>query len=132
MNPPSQKWTESSKSTLLLSVVIQPPTFRPLTSQAPISQPTLHRYTFSIPTCAPFQSQSQAFNSTEYRHHPENFLNGIKARTFYQLGPEPTNSQLYRNCNIRRMAVVGNCLDSPISSRFNTLSQTDTQNWSVF
>ena len=50
---------------------------------------------FKIPTCVPFSSQSHFFDGTDYRYCPEIILSGFKARTIYQLGPEPKNSEHY-------------------------------------
>ena len=82
--------------------------------------------------CAPLSSQLQTFDGTDYRYAPENFLNGLKARTIHQLGPEPTHSEQYRIWNIHRMALVATSLDGPSSSRFTSLSETDTQDWYIF
>ena len=61
---------------------------------------------FKIPTCAPFSSQSQLFDGTDYRYCPEIILSGFKARTIYQLGPEPKISEYYWIWNIRRKALL--------------------------
>ena len=55
------------------------------------------------------------------------FLNGLKARTIYQLGPEPTNSEQYRIWNIQRMAPVETSLNGSASFWFNSRSETDKQ-----
>ena len=66
------------------------------------------------------------------RYRPENFLNGIKARTMYQIGPILTNPEQYQIWSVRRMALVATSLDGPASSWFNSLSETDTHYWSNF
>ena len=132
MNPSSQHWTIPSTNTLPSSVISQPPTFLSLTSEVLNSQPIPPPYTFGIPTCAPLSSQLQTFDGTDYRYRPEIFLKGIEARTIYQLGREPTNSEQYRIWNSRRAAHVATFLDGPVSSWFKSLSETDTQDWSKF
>ena len=59
-------------------------------------------------------------------------MNGIKARSVYQPGPEPTNSEQYRIWNIRRMVLVATSLDGSASSWFKSPSETDNQDWSKF
>ena len=95
VNAPPQRGTMPSTNTLPSSVITQPPTFLPPISQAINSQPVTDPYTFNIPTCAPLSSQLQTLDGTVCRYHPENISNGIKARTIYQFGPEPTNSGQY-------------------------------------
>ena len=95
-NCSSQHLTIPSTNTLSSSGITQLPVFISPTSQLIIFPPIPHPYTFNIPTSAPLSSQLQTLDGTEYRNHPENFLNGIKAHTIYQLGPETTNSEQYR------------------------------------
>ena len=90
MNLHSQHWTKPSTKTLPSSVLTQFPAFEPPTSQVSNSQPVPHPNTLNVPMCAPFSSQLQTFDGTDYRHPPENVLNGITARTIYQHGPEPS------------------------------------------
>ena len=85
-----------------------------------------------MPTCAPFSRQLQISVGTDYRYRPEQFLNGIKTRTIYQLAPEPTNPDQTHSRHVRRMALVATSLDGPAFSWFNSLSEADTQDWSTF
>ena len=85
-----------------------------------------------MPTCAPFSGQLQIFEGTDYRYRPEQFLNGIKARTIYQLGPETTSPDQKHKWHVRRKALVTKCLDVSASGCFNSLPEADKQYWSTF
>ena len=132
MKPPSDNWTMASTNTLPTSTITQSPTFIPPTSQLLNSQPVPYPYTFNTPTCAIFSNELQTFVGTASQYRPENFLNGIKTRTIYQLGTEPTNPEQYwiRNfCSIAHAAISLDCL---ASSSFKSLSATDTRYWSIY
>ena len=73
MNPPPEHWTIPSTKTQPSSVITQPPTFKPSTSQVSNVQAAPHPFTFRILTCAPFSGQLQTFGGTEYRYRPEKF-----------------------------------------------------------
>ena len=132
MNLPSQHYTIPSTNTLPSSVITQPPTFIPTTSQVPISQPAPHPYTFNIPTCAALSSQLHTFDGIDYYYRLENNMNCIKARIIYQLGPQPTHTEQHRIWNIRKIAIFATSLDGPASFRLNNLSETYTQGCSIF
>ena len=59
-------------------------------------------------------------------------MKDIKSRNLYQLCPEPTNSEEYRIWNIRGLALPATSFDSPASTWFNSVSETDGQDWFIF
>ena len=93
MKPPSDNWTMATTNTLPSSVITQSPTSIPPTCQLINSQPVPYPYTFNTPTCAIFSNELQSFDGTGSRYRPGKFLNGINARTIYQLGTEPINPE---------------------------------------
>ena len=46
-------------------------------------------------TCASLSSQLQVVHGTDYRYRTEQFLNGMKARTIYQLDTEPDQQNFW-------------------------------------
>ena len=100
--------------------------------QAHIPVPSLQPSFLNVPTSAPFSSQLQFFDGTDYTYRPEQFLNGIKVRTIYQTCPKSTSSDQIHIWQARRMALVTTSLDSLASSWFNGLFEADTQDWSTF
>ena len=85
-----------------------------------------------MPTSAPLSSQRQIFDGPDYRYRPDKLLNGTKARTSYQLDPEPTSPDQKHIWNVRRRAVVSTSLDGSTSSWLSSLPEADTQDWSNF
>ena len=93
MYPSRHQGTISSNDTPPLSMATQTPLYT--TSNPPVQTHILVRSfqpcTLFVPTCAPFSSQLQISDGTDYSHRPNQLFNGIKARMFYQLDPKPTN-----------------------------------------
>ena len=117
MYPSPHHWTTPSNQTPRPSRPTQTPlstTFN-LLVQTHILEPSFQPYTLDVPTCAPLSSRLQIFDGTDYRYRPEQFLKGIKVRTIYQLGPEPTNPDQIHIWNVRRMALVATSPDGPAS-----------------
>ena len=51
--------------------------------QTHILEPSLQPSILSLPISAPLSSQLEIFDGTHYRYQPEQFLNGMKARTAF-------------------------------------------------
>ena len=107
MYPSPHQWTiPSNDHAPLLSMGTQPSIFttsnRPVETHIPAS--FLQSYTLKVPTFAPNSSQFQIFDGIDYRNRPEQFLNGIKAGTLYQLGLEPTSPDQKHIWRARQMA----------------------------
>ena len=62
----------------------------------------------------------------------EVFLKDITSGTIYEIGPELKKSQQYRIWNNCRRALIETSLDGPVSPWFNSLPETDPQDWYSF
>ena len=77
-------------------------------------------------------SQLQNFGDFDYRYRPKNLLKSIKARTNYQLDPEPSNSKEFCIWKIRKTAPAATSIADLASNWFRRLSERDNQDWSTF
>ena len=129
MYPSPHQWTTPSNRTPHSSMATQPPFSRlsNLPVQTHILLLSFQPYNSNVLTCAPLSSQLQFFGGTDFTYRPEHFLNGKKARTIYQLGPEPTIPDQKHISHVRRMVSVATALDGRASSCFNGLSEAVTQ-----
>ena len=134
MYPSPHQWTIPSNQTPPPSLATQPAlsTTSNLTVQTLIPVPSFQPYISNMPTCAPLSSRLQNFDGTDYRYRPDQFLNRKKARTFYQLSPEPSSPEQKHIWHVRRVALVATSLDGPVSSWFNSILEAGTQDWSTF